>query len=515
MPPAMVIDILSGSEWEGRAEFPPGPQLACALAGQRLNDLSDVELTELMAAAHRQTSWAQALELSAVAELSRRRHHDDHGPAAAGHCTSEIHEIVTEEVSLALTVTGTFASGLVVLAEQLAQQLRRTRAALEKGRIDLPRSKVIADALRGLDDALADSVEAAVIDEATAMTTAKLRHRVRRAIKDGNPDAAEKRTRAAVKDRRLELFDNSSGTGDLALRDLPAEDAHAVYNRINAAAQALKADGDERPIDILRADLTQALLRGLPLPEAVRHMLIELAGNLDPGRSRPTGPHDDGTRDDGFADRTGTRSQRETGRRTPDDGGSMDAIERRIDEALSHSIDQRLKRLLRQARTAGRLDGLDLLIAQAVQVMHDGLAELKHTWCRTTGPRPGAGPGPGARPTPGAGQGAGAGADPGAEPRPEEHGHRGYRPPAGMRRLIERRHPTCVFPTCNRQASRCDIDHTIPWHRGGLTCRCNLSPLCRRHHRLKQHPGWKLHQPWPGLLVWITPSGTWHVVTPQ
>ncbi|MBC6465587.1 HNH endonuclease signature motif containing protein, partial [Actinomadura alba] len=448
MPPAVVFDILSGSEWEGRAEFPPGPQLACALAGQRLSELSDVELTELMAAAHRQTSWAQALELSAVAELSRRRHHDDHGPAAAGHWTSEVHEIVTEEVSLAITVTGTAASALVVLAEQLAEQLPRTHAALEKGRIDLPRAKVIADALRGVDDALARSVEAAVIDEAAAMTTAKLRHRVKRAIKAADPDAAEQRTKAAVKDRRLELFDNSSGTGDLALRDLPAEDAHAIYNRINAAAQALKADGDERPIDILRADLTHALLRGLPLPEAVRHLLIDPAGDLDPDRSRPADPRDDGT-----AHHAGTHSQREAAEQAPADSAA--AIERWIDDALSQSIDWYLKWLLDRARTDGRLDGLDLLIAQAVQAMHDGLSEIREAWCRTTGPGPG------------------------------EHGHKGYRPPAGMRRLIERRHATCVFPTCNRQAGRCDIDHTIPWHKGGLTCRCNLSPLCRRHHRLK------------------------------
>jgi hypothetical protein len=109
MLPAAVFDIVPGSGGDGRAEFPPGPQLAWVLAGQRLDALSDAELTEVMAAARRQTSWTQALELSAVAELSRRRHLEEHGPASVGHWTSEIHEIVTEEVSLALTVTGTVA----------------------------------------------------------------------------------------------------------------------------------------------------------------------------------------------------------------------------------------------------------------------------------------------------------------------------------------------------------------------------------------------------------------------
>src|SRR3954447_23524881 len=92
---------------EDRAECPPGPALACALAGQRLSELSDAELTDVMAAARRQTSWTQALELAAVAELSRRRHDEESGLASRGMWTSQINEVVTEEVSLALTLTGT------------------------------------------------------------------------------------------------------------------------------------------------------------------------------------------------------------------------------------------------------------------------------------------------------------------------------------------------------------------------------------------------------------------------
>jgi hypothetical protein len=84
-----------------------------------------------------------------------------------------------------------------------------------------------------------------------------------------------------------------------------------------------------------------------------------------------------------------------------------------------------------------------------------------------------------------------------------------------MRKLIERTHQVCAFPTCDRPAARCDLDHTIAWHRGGPTCPCNLSALCRRHHRLKQHPQWSLFQPWPGLLIWVTPAGKWHTVIPE
>ena len=88
-----------------------------------------------------------------------------------------------------------------------------------------------------------------------------------------------------------------------------------------------------------------------------------------------------------------------------------------------------------------------------------------------------------------------------------------------MQRQIRRRHQTCVFPTCNRTSAACDLDHTHPYRAddpdGGATRPDNLAPLCRRHHRTKQHHRWKLIQLFPGLLAWITPAGRWHLVLPS
>jgi hypothetical protein len=76
---------------------------------------------------------------------------------------------------------------------------------------------------------------------------------------------------------------------------------------------------------------------------------------------------------------------------------------------------------------------------------------------------------------------------------PDQGQHRddqaGYRPSRRLRHLIETRHRTCVFRSCRRAATRCDVDHTVAYHLGGVTCRCNLAPLCRRHHQAKQTPG--------------------------
>jgi len=83
----------------------------------------------------------------------------------------------------------------------------------------------------------------------------------------------------------------------------------------------------------------------------------------------------------------------------------------------------------------------------------------------------------------------------------------GYRPSPGLRHIVKIRSPRCGFPGCRRRAVRCDDDHTIPHHKGGKTCECNLYPLCRRHHRAKQEQGWQLTQPEPGFLIWTLPCG--------
>ncbi len=91
----------------------------------------------------------------------------------------------------------------------------------------------------------------------------------------------------------------------------------------------------------------------------------------------------------------------------------------------------------------------------------------------------------------------------------------GYRPPPRLKEYITARDLTCRFPRCRQPAWRGDLDHTIPFDNGGLTCRCNLGGLCRSHHLLKHHPDWKLAQTTPGHFTWTTPSGRTHTTTPD
>jgi hypothetical protein len=68
---------------------------------------------------------------------------------------------------------------------------------------------------------------------------------------------------------------------------------------------------------------------------------------------------------------------------------------------------------------------------------------------------------------------------------------------------------------CTRPARHCDHDHIEPFDTGGVTCpNRNLAPLCRHHHRLKTHAGWRY---WmlgpPGMYLWIDPHGLLYLRT--
>ena len=77
-----------------------------------------------------------------------------------------------------------------------------------------------------------------------------------------------------------------------------------------------------------------------------------------------------------------------------------------------------------------------------------------------------------------------------------EHVRTQHDPTKAMRDFVNARDRHCRFPGCLVTAVHCDTDHTKAWEPGGATCPCNMAPLCRRHHRLKQAQGWHLrHRP--------------------
>ena len=75
-----------------------------------------------------------------------------------------------------------------------------------------------------------------------------------------------------------------------------------------------------------------------------------------------------------------------------------------------------------------------------------------------------------------------------------------------MAKRIRARDRRCRFPGCNVAAVFCDLDHVRPWP-AGHTHDDNLLCLCRRHHRIKQRPGWTITLTPDGVATWTDPTG--------
>ncbi len=91
-------------------------------------------------------------------------------------------------------------------------------------------------------------------------------------------------------------------------------------------------------------------------------------------------------------------------------------------------------------------------------------------------------------------------------------GRKSYRPSQYLVDFLLARDRTCRFPGCRYPAHRSDIDHVTPWDEGGKTTPENLGALCRRHHRLKTHGGWKVTSASDGSCEWISPTGKHYLV---
>jgi hypothetical protein len=78
---------------------------------------------------------------------------------------------------------------------------------------------------------------------------------------------------------------------------------------------------------------------------------------------------------------------------------------------------------------------------------------------------------------------------------------------AALRRHVQIRDRSCVYPGCRATARGADLDHTVDHGHGGATTSTNSGPLCRHDHRLKHEGRWRLHQPTAGHFTWISPLG--------
>src|SRR5215472_6677602 len=539
----------------------PGPRLAGFMADAGaigLSRLTDDELIGLMRAARRLASWSAAMELAAAGDLWRRRWAEEQ----AGNTGAARH--ADDEIAAALTLTRRAADHVLSLAIAL-RRLPLTSRALTAGDIDLPRAMVIADEVTGLGNEHAAAVERAVIDAAAGQTTGQLRAATRRAVLSADPRAARKRKERALQDARVERWDEHGGTAALAGRDLPPASVLAADKNLSALARQLQHAGVPGTLDQLRAQVYLALLTGGSATRPASSGLGPPGGPCacgglgvtnGPGLSGGPGvsasrSSSDTSASPGTADISaglGASASPGTPGTSPSPG-----IPSAFHASGTVNLTMPLASWLGMSDAPGNVAGFGPLDADDSRAIADALAARADTkWCLTltgahgrpvahgcarAGPPPSqrrpdqpTGP-PGAADRPRDGPRTNALSEPNARLSGRtlifrltlladgscDHACEtaAYRPSPRLRHLTEIRHATCTYPGCRRPATRCDADHTVAYHRGGRTCLCNLAPLCRHHHEVKQSPGWVLHQASPGVMTWTTPAGRRYTVGPS
>ena len=276
---------MTSPEIAGHVRMRPGPALAAWLGQAQPDHLDEAGLVNSITGWRKLTSWAQARELAAVAELGRRRGVMDDAELQRDPARELAAEFAPNEVALALTLTQYAAEWWTNLAVNMSRRLPATWSALSEGTIDLGRAKLIDLWTTPLDDDLAQAVERKVLVRAGRQTTGQLRASLQRAVMSVDPAAAERRRKQAEKNARVELAGEDSGTAALSGHFLPAAQASAAWARINGLAEAMKGNGAGGGIDLLRAQVFLGLLLGtLPQP---------------PGQAGPGAPDPPGTGPDG------------------------------------------------------------------------------------------------------------------------------------------------------------------------------------------------------------------------
>jgi len=486
---------------------------------------------------------------------ARGRGMDARDPNAAvaglpGH--PKVREFAAEELAPDLHVSWQTAATQITYACTVAARLPVTFAALRTGKIHPVHLHIIEDETAYLDDRFLPEADEKLAEAAQSKTFGELRYHAHRLVLKLDPESALRRKNEARKDAHVRPYREASGNAGMSARELPPDQVLASWQHIDQRARDLRAAGVPGTLKELRVQAYLDLLQerdsrtAPPTPgncapdETGAPDDIDETDDIDdideaggPGESdgpgESGGPDDTGEGPDASEGPSGTdgpdgnggsgRGPRTNGPPgTGATGGSWPARDTGPSLAAQVTLTIPWETWQGTSDTPGEAAGFGLLDPQSARDLVTAAARHPATrWCYTVLQPDGTA----------AAHACAPGTHPGGPPDPRtltfneiirgpcQHAqaHPGYRPSRKLRHLIAARNATCTAPGCGQPAARCDLDHTTPWHLGGVTCECNIAPLCRHHHRVKQAQGWWLIQPEPGLLVWRTPAGRTHTTT--
>lgn len=433
--------------------------------------LSDAQVAEELGRIERSRARAAAREADLILRLAALRpDSDDPAPGTPGARRQTdpefagVSEFFPAEVAHALNLGRGTAAFRARRAFTWSINLPATLAALRAGEIDERRAGVLADVLQYAPPGLARVVEAGVLPEAPELSLAELRRRALALLAELDATAVAQRHEEAMKAADVRHYETGDGMAVLA-GDMTVEQAAACAAMLTALARMAKADGDERPIGAIRAEIMAMLIMrpadaGLPGGISVA---LAVTATLETLEDRSTVAAEvNGSATTAGQLRNLLRRVGALGLTTPEGGSLTFAL----------------------ADEAGRLLA-NLTAAELTRLARRGCPDHPETDADTDS-------------EPGGCACAVAGMPPPTE---------AYEPRDAEHRFIDTRDRRCRMPNCGQRAGWADHDHVVTHAEGGETTCTNLCCLCRSHHRLKTFA-----RRW---IFRMDPDGTLHVTSPS
>ncbi|WP_083650140.1 HNH endonuclease signature motif containing protein [Amycolatopsis sp. CB00013] len=212
-----------------------------------MDSLGDNDTIAAAVAASEGIARLEAVRFRALRQLGR--HRDD---AAS----------VAQEVAFELSVVDGHAAGLVSTAAALVSRLPRTLGLLDQGKVGGYGAMKVATATAWLSDDDARAVDAVLEDRIPDRNSDQIRKAANHAAMMADRDGAARRTERNRAGRRLSVRQGETGVASIEVEDGPVEKVAAAYTRIDREARALRAGGETRTLDQLRADVALDLLLG-------------------------------------------------------------------------------------------------------------------------------------------------------------------------------------------------------------------------------------------------------------
>ncbi|MBK8075628.1 MAG: DUF222 domain-containing protein [Kineosporiaceae bacterium] len=498
-----------------------GVELGC------LADLPDRAVADLAAAGCRLATWAKLAATVAAEELVTRWENgaaDEQASPVNAQPVFPDHDLgyraaIAETATTCLLAETTLAARVDTLRE-LPSRLPGLWHLLATGEVDIDTARLVHAKTRHLPGETLTRLEPQILTKVVALTYGQLAAWLDRIVATADPRDLAEQIADNIERRRVAFRTAGPGTGRMTLTASVA-DIEAIQMALLAHASAGDDPDQPRPTAAIRADIITDLITGTHTgtvstepatePEPETESLSDAAADDDAQAEaqaptpRPPGPTR--TRGRGQTDaepeastkaeppppppHTGTGTGTGTGCRppqpfTPDSLASLPGPRVHITVPLSAVLG---------ADGIGEANDYGPLTADAIRDLLAGLHRMgaTATWrCLITDDTPGS-------PTHGTILGIG------------KAPHALVRTATGLlRELVQARAQCCTFPGCRRRAITCEVDHRTPHSQGGPTCECNLHPLCKHHHRLRER-GFTptLIDPGTGLPItqWVTPTG--------